>query len=72
MAKNSSGTAGNADWPARKAHANLASIEGNLLEGLRHANPGLDRSGDSQYVALEHALADEYQAQATASELTDA
>ena len=72
MAKNSSVNGGNADWPARKAHANLARIEGSLLEGLRHANPALGDSDDSQCVALEHALADEYQAQATASELTDA
>ena len=71
MAKNSSVKGGNADWLARKAHANLASIEGSLFEGLRHANPSLDGSDDSQCVALEHALADEYQAQAAASELTD-
>ena len=58
--------------PDRKAHANLAQVEGQILAGLRHENPALVEEDGScpQCVALEHALADEYQAQATASELT--
>ena len=58
--------------PDRKAHANLADVEGRLLEAMRRANPHLVESDGScpQCVALEHLLADEYQAQRTASELT--
>ncbi len=61
------------DYPDRKAHASLADVEGRLLAGLRKANPALvDPDGSCpQCVALEHALADEYLAQALASELTD-
>ncbi|NIP92162.1 MAG: hypothetical protein GWO24_01265 [Akkermansiaceae bacterium] len=59
-------------YPDRKAHANLADVENRLLAGLSRTNPNLvDADGNcSQCVALEHELADEYQAQSTASELT--
>lgn len=72
MARN--GVPGTRDlsYPDRKAHANLADVEGRLLEGMRRARPELVAPDGSclQCIALEHMLADEYQAQATASELT--
>jgi len=60
-------------YPDRKAHANLADVENRLLAGLSKSNPSLvDSDGTCpQCVSLEYELADEYQAQATASEMTD-
>ena len=60
-------------YPARKAHANLAQVEDRILAGLSNWNPDLVECDGScpQAVVLEHKLADDYLAQATASELTE-
>lgn len=65
---------GDPNYPDRKAHASLADVEGRLLAGMSRSHPGLvDPDGTCpQCVALEYLLADEYHAQATASEMTDA
>jgi hypothetical protein len=73
MTRKGSGNTRDFSYPDRKAHANLADIEGRLLEGMRKSYPGLiDPDGSCpQCVALEYLLADEYQAQSTASEMTN-
>ena len=60
-------------YPDRKAHANLAQVEDQLLSGLSQSNPDLVEADGScpQCVSLEHQLADEYQAQEVASKLTE-
>ena len=62
----------NVNYPDRKAHASLAQVEGRLLAGMSRSHPELveDDGSCPQCVSLEHELADEYQAQAAASKLT--
>ena len=74
MVEDGSSNKSDANYPDRKAHASLAQVENQLLAGIRNSIPSLVEEDGScpQCVTLEHELADEYQAQATASEMTQA
>lgn len=73
MAEGGTSNTNEANYPDRKAHANLAQVENQLLAGLSRSNPNLVEADGScpQCVSLEHELADEYHGQEAAAKLTE-